>query len=76
MLSLSIASFFEGVIYAFTTIFDFIGDLLNDVLFVVENVGNAIHNLPTYLAFLPASVVSLFMSGAAIIIVYKILGRD
>lgn len=76
MLTLSIASFFEGVLYFFSTLFDFIGKLLSDFVWVVENVGNAISNLPDYLSFLPAQVVTLFMSGVTVIIVYKILGRD
>lgn len=76
MLVLSIGTFLDKILYAFDTIFSFIGSLLSDVLFMVESVGNAISNIPNYLAFLPSAVLTLFMSGVTVIVVYKILGRD
>lgn len=65
----NIASFFKSVI-------DFVVNLFNDLIYVIQVIGQAIARIPTYLAFIPQAVVGLFVLALTVIVVYKIAGRD
>lgn len=68
--------FFESIIYYFKTIFNFIGDIFSDLIFIIESIGKAASSIPDWLGWLPVQVVTLFTGGLSLIIIYKILGRD
>lgn len=65
----SIGEFFSNVI-------DFVVTLFQDIVYVVKIIGATIAKIPDYLSFLPPAVLAAFVGALAIIVVYKIAGRD
>lgn len=67
-----IKGFFEFV----TSVIQFVIKLIGDLVYIVGLIGQAIIKIPSYIGFLPASVIAVFLTGLTIIVVYKIAGRD
>lgn len=72
-----------GIIQAFQDffsfigqVFSFVGQMLVDLVYTVRMLGAIAPNVPSYLRFLPPAVGVTFTSAMAIIVIYKILGRD
>lgn len=70
------AGIFESIANFFKTIFTLISDFFNDLIFVINSFAKTFAALPSWLSWLPAQVVTLFMSCITVIVIYKILGRD
>lgn len=60
----------------FSTVINFVVNMVQDLVYVVELMGMTIAKIPQYISFLPSSVVSIFVVALTLIVVYKILGRD
>ena len=48
---------------------------VEDIIYMIKLLAETVLNLPQYLGFLPASVLSAFMAAMSIVVVYKVLGR-
>lgn len=72
----AIVSILSSIGEFFSTVADFVIKLFDDLVFAVKIIGEAIAKIPSYIGFLPAGLIVLFVSALSIIIVYKILGRD
>lgn len=66
---ISIGQFFADVV-------DFVLKLIQDLLYLIELVGQAVGKIPSYFTWLPANVVALIVALIAIVVVYKVLGRE
>lgn len=60
----------------FTTAWDFIIHVFEEIVYIVTLLGNIILNIPSYFTWLPASVLALLVIGIGIVVIYKIAGRE
>lgn len=60
----------------FTSVGQFIVKLFNDLVYVIELVGDTVADIPKYLGWLPSELLALLLPIFAIVVVYKVLGRD
>lgn len=72
----SITNFIEGIANSFQAIIDFLKDFIADSIYVIEVCGKAVLFIPKLFGWLPASVVALVIGVFAIVIIYKVLGRE
>ena len=60
----------------FTTVIDFVIAFFKDLVYMVTLVGETTSQLPQYLDWLPEGIVGGLLAIFAIVIIYKILGRE
>lgn len=60
----------------FVTIGQFLYDFVKDIIYMIELVGEAVAQIPDYISWLPVEVVTIIVSIFAIVVIYKILGRE
>lgn len=66
---LSIGEFFGNVV-------DFVLKLISDLLYVIELLGQAITKIPDYISWIPAAPLAILTTIFAIVVIYKVLGRE
>lgn len=71
-----IVNFFKMLIDLLVGAVQFVVKLLKDLVYVVQLLGQAVANLPQYLGFLPSMAVSVLVTVFAIVVIYKVLGRE
>ena len=59
----------------FSTAWDFIIHLFQEIWYIIQLLTSVITNLPGYLSWLPSSIALLIITGMSIVVVYKIAGR-
>lgn len=72
----SITNFIEGIANSFTAIIDFLTDFVEDSIYIIDVCGKAILFIPQLFGWLPVSVATLAIGIFAIVIIYKVLGRE
>lgn len=72
----AIITFFQGIGDAVTAAIDFLLSFIQDVAYVVELTATFVSQIPTYVSFLPAPVLVMVVSIFAVVVIYKILGRE
>ena len=60
----------------FTSVGKFIVKLFNDLVYVIQLIGETVADLPNYFGWLPSELLSILLSIFAIVVIYKVLGRD
>lgn len=61
---------------AIVAIVDFIIKLFNDLLYVIEITGSVVAQIPALFSWLPSELVSMLVVAFAIVVIYKLLGRE
>lgn len=72
----AVVSFFKGIGNAIVSIFDFVISFFQDLIYVIQLLGKFLGQLPQYLSWMPSSVSGLLITLFAIVVIYKILGRE
>lgn len=72
----AVVSFFKGIGNAIVSIFDFVISFFQDLIYVIQLLGKFLGQLPQYLSWMPPSVSGLLITLFAIVVIYKILGRE
>lgn len=72
----AIIGFFKGIGAAIGAVIDFVIGLFQDLVYMVQLLGQFVVNIPGYFAWLPAGVVAVIVTIFAIVVIYKILGRE
>ena len=72
----AIINFFKGIGEALLGIFDFIIGLVNDLIYIIKLTGEFVAKIPSYFSWLPAPVLALIISAFAVVVIYKVLGRE
>lgn len=72
----TIADFFLGIVDVITSLIDFVVGLIQDIAYVVKLTGSFVIKIPLYFGWLPSSVVAIVVTIFAIVVIYKILGRE
>lgn len=65
----SIANFFVSV-------WNFIINLIEDIVYVVKLAGEVIGEIPSFFTWMPPSVLALLVALLGIVVVYKVINRD
>lgn len=71
-----IGSFLEGIWDAILTVIEFVIDFIKDIIYVVQLVGETVLKIPDYIGWLPSYLIATIVAIFAIVIIYKILGRE
>lgn len=71
-----IASFIKSIGDFFNTVFNFVLDFISDLVYLVKLIGETVAKIPSYFEWLPAPVLAILASILAIVVIYKILGRE
>lgn len=56
--------------------FDFLLDLIADIVYMIELTAKSVSKIPDYFDWLPASIVGMIVAIFAIVVIYKVLGRE
>lgn len=72
----SIIDFFGTVGSIISTVIDFVIGLFQDLILMLTLLTKFFAQLPSYLGWLPSTVVSSIVLIFSIVIIYKILGRE
>lgn len=72
----ALISFFQGIGRAITGAFDFVVSLFSDIVYMIQLTGKFVGQLPTYFSWMPAEISALLLILFAIVVIYKILGRE
>lgn len=72
----TIKDFIMTLFQPILSLFDLIISFVQDIVYVVKLVGAFVVNIPSYFDWLPAGVVALIVSIFAVVVIYKIMGRE
>lgn len=71
-----ILSFLKGIGSAITSLIDFLISFVSDVVYICELCGQFVLNIPAYFSWLPAEAVAIIVTIFAVVVIYKIAGRE
>lgn len=60
----------------FSTVIDFVISFVEDVVYVIQLTAESVAKIPDYFSWLPESVIVLLVSTFAVVVIYKVLGRE
>ena len=66
----------SNIVDFFTSVVDFVLDFISDLVYAIKLIGETVLNLPDFFGWLPGSIVTLLISLFAIVVIYKIIGRE
>lgn len=72
----AVINFIKGIGDGLMAIVDFVSGLIEDVLYIVKITAEFVAKIPEYISFLPPSVIAMIVSIFAVVVIYKILGRE
>lgn len=72
----TIEEFFLSVGDVISSLIDFVVGLVEDLVYVVTLCGQFVAKIPTLFSWLPTEVLALIVTLFAIVVIYKILGRE
>lgn len=72
----AILQFFRGIGDAIVSIFDFIFSMVGDLVYLVGLTGKFLAHIPSYFSWLPPQLLSVLLSTFAIVVLYKVFGRE
>lgn len=72
----AILSWLFGLAEAIAGLFAFVGSLLSDLVYMVQLTAKIFAQIPTYFSWLPAPVLALLGTLFALVVLYKLFGRD
>lgn len=72
----AIVSMLESIGNFFASIVEFVIDMVNDIVYVVELTGQTVVSIPGYFSWLPPAASALIVTIFGIVVVYKVLGRE
>lgn len=58
------------------TAIEFLGTLIEDTAYIASLCAQFVSQIPEYLSFMPPVVLTIIVSMFAVVVVYKILGRE
>lgn len=72
----AIVDFLSSIGSAILAGIDFVVSFFEDLVYIIQLTGRFLAQLPTFFSWLPTPVVSVLLTTFAIVVVYKIAGRD
>lgn len=65
-----------GIGELFISLYRFVLDFFSDVVYVIKLTAKFVANIPQYFSWLPGPVLALIVSIFAVVVIYKVLGRE
>lgn len=72
----ALLSFFKSIGDTIVAVIDFVIGLFQDLIYMISLLGKVVLNIPSYFSWLPAEVIALIVTLIAIVVIYKVLGRE
>lgn len=72
----TLKDYIVGIGELFTSLYHFVLDFFSDVCYVIKLTAQFVVKIPTYFSWLPAPVLALVVSIFAVVVIYKVLGRE
>lgn len=72
----AILDFFVGIFEVISSLIQFVIDFIGDLVYVVQLTAQFVSNIPNYFAWMPAAIVSIIVSIFAVVVIYKVMGRE
>ena len=72
----AIVDFLSSIGSAILAGIDFVVSFFEDLVYIIQLTGRFLAQLPSFFSWLPTPVVSVLLTTFAIVVVYKIAGRD
>lgn len=72
----AILDFLEGFIETVTSVIDFVIGFFDDIVYLIAITGQVLAQIPSYFTWLPSELIALLGVLLALIVLYKILGRE
>lgn len=72
----TISNFFTGIADVVTSLIDFVVGIVSDLVYVVTLCNQFVMKIPLYFSWLPSPVITVIVSIFAIVVIYKVLGRE
>lgn len=71
-----IVNFLKAIGTAISTAISFLVSIIQDLVYVAGLVGSTVAKIPSWFSWLPAEVLVIFVALLAVVVIYKIMGRD
>lgn len=72
----TLKDYIVGIGELFVSLYHFVLDFFSDIVYVVKLTAKFVANIPSYFSWLPAPVLALIVSIFAVVVIYKVLGRE
>lgn len=72
----SIFEMLKNLVDSILSFFEFVVKLVKDLVYVIELVGETVADIPNYFSWFPTELLAILLPIFAIVVIYKILGRD
>lgn len=72
----TIKEYFQIIVDGFNSVIDFVIGLVQDLIYIIKLTGAFVAKLPDLFSWLPAEALVLVLSIFAVVVIYKILGRE
>lgn len=72
----TIKEYFQIIVDGFNAVIDFVIGLFEDLIYIIRLTGAFVAKLPDLFSWLPVEALTLVLSIFAVVVIYKILGRE
>ena len=72
----ALIDFFKGFAEIISSLVNFVIGIVQDLLYVISLLGSLIVKIPQMLGWLPSACITLVVTMFAVVLIYKILGRE
>ena len=71
-----IGNILQNIANFFVSIWEFITHVFEEIVYIIKLLGAAVASIPSYFTWLPGSVIALILVTIAIVVIYKVAGRE
>lgn len=71
-----IGEWLESIFSFFKSIYDFVVGFFEDIVYIIRLTAHFVAKIPDYFSWLPAPALALIVAIFAIVVIYKVLGRE
>lgn len=72
----ALIKFFEGIGQAINTVIDFVISFFQDTVWIIKTIGWAFSQVGGLISWIPPELLAIVTAIFAVVMVYKIMGRD
>lgn len=72
----ALIDFFKGFADIVSSLVNFVIGVVQDLLYVIQLLGSLIVKIPEMIGWLPSACITLVATLFAVVLIYKILGRE
>lgn len=72
----AIIEFFNSLGDIISGAVEFLISTMKDIVFIVKSTGVVLASIPSYFSWLPTELLTILLSIYAVVVIYKILGRE